>query len=86
MSGFLLLRKSGLFQIGVRLDGERIEFVILWNFHQADRAEDIVVTLKHGWRLIDWLINGISEIRMSLQKVCSMSNQVLSEGLGCVHL
>lgn len=46
--GFLLLRKSGLFQMGVSLHGDRVEFVILWNSHQAVRADDTVIVLKQG--------------------------------------
>lgn len=80
--GFLLLRKSGLFQMGVNLHGARVEFVILWNSHQAARADDIVIVLKQGWRLIDGLINGKFERGMLSHAVCSISNHVLSECWG----
>ena len=62
LSDFLLLRKSGLFQMGVKLDGANVVFVILWNFHQAVRVAAIVTVLKHGWILIIWQRNDISEI------------------------
>ncbi len=55
LSGFLLAVKSGLFQIGVYLDGARGEFVIWWNFHQAVRAAAIVGILKQWCFLIVWL-------------------------------
>ncbi len=32
-NGFLLIAKSGLFHMGVNLDGEKA-FVILWSFYQ----------------------------------------------------
>ncbi len=53
--GFLLAVKSGLYQIGVYLDGARGEFVIWWNFHQAVRAAAIVGILKQWCFLIVWL-------------------------------
>lgn len=77
--GFLLLRKSGLFQMGVSLYGARVEFVILWNSHQTVRADDIVIDLKQGWRLIDGLMNGKSEWGMLSHVVCSIFNHILSE-------
>ena len=38
---------------GVRFDGASVDCVILWNFHQAVRAEAIVIALKHGWCFMD---------------------------------
>ena len=45
---FLSLIKSGLFQIGVKEDIAKVEFVTLKNFHQAVRVEAIVIALEHG--------------------------------------
>ena len=84
--GFFVAKKSGLFQMGVNLHGARVEFVILWNSHQAVRADDIVIDLKQGWCLIDGLINGKSERGMLPHAVCSISNHILSECWGWVHL
>ena len=38
--------------MGVKLDGAKVVFVILGNFHQAVRVAAIVTVLKHGWLLI----------------------------------
>ncbi len=51
-----------MFQLGVNLDGAKVVFVILWNFHQAVRVAAIVTVLNQGWCLIGWLRNGRSKI------------------------
>lgn len=79
---FLFISKSGLFHMGVKLEGDSKELVIWWNFHQAVRAEDIVKNLKHGWHLMDLLMKGRSRIEMLLQTVCSMSSHVVMSGMG----
>ena len=48
-SVFLLITKSGLFQMGVCLLGDIVVLVIWWRFHQADRAVAIAEFLKQGW-------------------------------------
>lgn len=53
---------SGLFQMGVKFEDANMESVILWNFHQAVRAEAIVIASKHGWCLIAKLRDGVSKI------------------------
>lgn len=40
--------KGGIVWDGVKLDGAKAEFVILWNFHQAVRAEATVFAFKCG--------------------------------------
>ena len=83
----LLQVKSGLFQIGESFEGECFELVMLWNFHQADRPELIVGALKLGCFLIVGVRKGMSEIWMSLQIVCSKSNQVIGCGGSiCAHI
>lgn len=84
--GVLSIRRSGLFQIGLSLDGAYVELVTLWNFHQAVRVEDIVEHLKHGWCFIEALQKGKAEIGMFWQNISSMSRPVLFDGVGCVHL
>lgn len=83
---FLFISRSGLFHMGVNLDGVRVELVILWNFHQAVRVEDIVKSLKQGYFLMDLLRKGRSEIEMVSHIVCSISSQVVSDCWGWVHL
>lgn len=34
--------------MAIKLDGDKVELVIVWNFHQAVRVENFVVILKHG--------------------------------------
>ena len=50
---FLSLKKSGLFQMRVKVDIVKVEFVTLKNFHQAVRVEAFVIALKHGLYLMD---------------------------------
>ena len=45
---FLSLTKSGLFQVGVKVDIAKVELVTLKNFNQAVRVEAIVIALKYG--------------------------------------
>lgn len=84
--GVLLLKKSGLFQRGVRSEGASVAFVIWWNFQQAVRDEAIVIALQHGWCLIDLLRNGMSDMLMSVQIACSVSSHTVSVWAGWVHL
>ena len=50
---FLLIVKSGLFQMGEWVVGASVEFVILLKFHQAIRVIGVIILLKHGCFLID---------------------------------
>lgn len=40
--------KAGIVWDGVKSDGAKAEFVVLWNFHQAVRAEATVIAFKRG--------------------------------------
>lgn len=46
--GCLTLLKSGLFQLGVKFEGANVESAILRSFHQAARAEAVMIALGHG--------------------------------------
>lgn len=77
---FLLLKKSELFQIWVKINGEVCDFV---KFPPGRQSPGYCYCFE---TLVDWLRNGMSEIWMSWHVFCLMSKQVLSECLGCVHL
>lgn len=40
--------KVGIVWDGVKLDGAKAEFVILWNFHQAVGPKATVIAFKRG--------------------------------------
>ena len=78
LRGFLVIKKWGLFQMGEYLVGVIVVLVIGWNFHQAVRVVAMVGFLEQGWRTMEQLMNGRSEIRISLYDVCSIAHQGLS--------
>ena len=84
-SGFLFIVKSGLFQIGECEDGVTVEFLMWWVFHQAVRAEAMVIFWKQVLCLIELLMNGRSERFILSHSACSVSIQWEFESEGMSH-